>query len=437
MQKKTPGQSLPGRAPPAIADQITIAFSKGKMVTFQCYISVLSMAIRQNAEKASLFPMSSSCGYPTKVGNWLIWLTYHIHCDNLITMNRLPDTGTFGTREVGILSDIIQTAYTDTLCTETWTQILDMVGQVVPYDAASAVFANVQTGRLENRIIRKMDASLVQWYDAHYPAISVIAGAAQTRRLTVWRPTDVIGKQEYEASEMRQDLLRDFGLGEPVCLTCGSPPQITARFWFLREVGKVDYTGRDRHVLELVQRHICSALVIARNLLQGHIYKDSFQGALLPAFICDSAGKVMDSNLQAKRLLSAGGGERDDRLVEIEGMAQSMLFNQADCMLAELIGKKCQVHLWTVAIPNVPITYTLAITLPEQLRRALCSFMGESGLSDREVEICTMVAQGLRNLDIADKLFIAESTVKDHVSSIFEKLGIESRAGIAPKLLGF
>ena len=348
-----------------------------------------------------------------------------------------PDLGMFGSKEVGLLSDIIQSAYSDTLSTHTWTRILDMIGQLVPYDAVGAVFANVQTGRLENRITCKMDASLVQWYDAHYPALSVIAGAAQTRGLTVWRPTDIIGKQEYEASETRQDLLRDFGLGEPVCVVCGSPPHITARFWFLREIGKVDFTDRELHILKLLQPHICSALVIARDLLDGVAFQHAFENAYRPVFICDSTGKIIHLTNRAKLFARGNGEDCEAGLAEIEALVQRMISEQKEDVSAKLAGQKCRANLSTVVAPNVPTTYMLAITSPEQLRQALYSFMREFGLSDREVEICTMVAQGLHNLDIADKLFIAESTVKDHVSSIFEKLGISSRAGIAPKLLGF
>ena len=352
-------------------------------------------------------------------------------------MNSSLETASFRNDEVAVLSDIIQAAYADTLSTETWTQILHMIGQVVPYDGSSAVFANVQTGRLENRIIVNLDADVVRWYDENLPAISLIAQTAQTRGLNVWRPSEVIGKQEFEASEMRQDLLRDFGLGEPVCLTCGSPPQITARFWFLREIGKVDYTDRDRHVLELIQRHICSALVIARDLLDGAAYQHAFENAYRPVFICDSTGKIIHLTNRAKLFARGNGEDCEAGLAEIEALVQRMISEQEEDVSAKLVGQKCQANLSTVVAPNVPTTYMLAITSPEQLRQALYSFMLEFGLSDREVEICTMVARGMRNREIAEKLFIAESTVKDHVTSIFEKLDISSRAGIAPKLLGF
>jgi len=48
-------------------------------------------------------------------------------------------------------------------------------------------------------------------------------------------------------------------------------------------------------------------------------------------------------------------------------------------------------------------------------------------LSKRETEIVKMVAGGLRNKEIADKLSIGEGTVKSHLHSIYEKLGVHGR----------
>src|SRR5687768_2225714 len=48
-------------------------------------------------------------------------------------------------------------------------------------------------------------------------------------------------------------------------------------------------------------------------------------------------------------------------------------------------------------------------------------------LTDREMEVLTLVAQGLNNRDIAKELFISENTVKNHVRNILEKLHLHSR----------
>ncbi len=51
-----------------------------------------------------------------------------------------------------------------------------------------------------------------------------------------------------------------------------------------------------------------------------------------------------------------------------------------------------------------------------------------AALSPRETEILTLMGRGFTNLALAETLFITEGTVKNHVSRIYEKLGIRTRA---------
>jgi len=52
-------------------------------------------------------------------------------------------------------------------------------------------------------------------------------------------------------------------------------------------------------------------------------------------------------------------------------------------------------------------------------------------LSRREREIVALVAQGYRNREMAEKLFISEQTVKNHLHNIFDKLGVSDRLELA------
>jgi len=57
----------------------------------------------------------------------------------------------------------------------------------------------------------------------------------------------------------------------------------------------------------------------------------------------------------------------------------------------------------------------------------------ELGLSKREAEVALQVEKGLSNAEIAAELYISETTVKKHISNIFEKLGITKREEIIKK----
>ena len=50
-----------------------------------------------------------------------------------------------------------------------------------------------------------------------------------------------------------------------------------------------------------------------------------------------------------------------------------------------------------------------------------------TGISKREFEVLELIAAGLSNQDIADRLFVSHSTVKSHVSNVLAKLGASRR----------
>ena len=54
-----------------------------------------------------------------------------------------------------------------------------------------------------------------------------------------------------------------------------------------------------------------------------------------------------------------------------------------------------------------------------------------SPLSQREREIVALVAQGFKHKEMAEKMFISEQTVKNHLHNIFDKLGVSDRLELA------
>src|SRR6195256_4002848 len=54
-----------------------------------------------------------------------------------------------------------------------------------------------------------------------------------------------------------------------------------------------------------------------------------------------------------------------------------------------------------------------------------------SPLSQREREIVALVAQGFKNKEMAEKMFISEQTVQNHLHNIFDKLGVSDRLELA------
>jgi DNA-binding NarL/FixJ family response regulator len=53
----------------------------------------------------------------------------------------------------------------------------------------------------------------------------------------------------------------------------------------------------------------------------------------------------------------------------------------------------------------------------------------DSTVTEREVEVLELLSRGLGNKEMARELFISEATVKSHLSHIYGKLGVDTRAG--------
>lgn len=100
-------------------------------------------------------------------------------------------------------------------------------------------------------------------------------------------------------------------------------------------------------------------------------------------------------------------------------------------------------RLEATLVPTMRAALAGQISLPQRLRRCAVT----PAFSHREKEVLTLVVRGLPNQQIAHELYLAESTVKSHLSSAFQKLGVHSRKeavavlvdpheGLGPTVLG-
>jgi two-component system NarL family response regulator len=75
-----------------------------------------------------------------------------------------------------------------------------------------------------------------------------------------------------------------------------------------------------------------------------------------------------------------------------------------------------------------------SVWMPPTLQAEVAAQWGASGskqLTSRETETVRLVAIGLRNAEIAERLLITEATVKTHINNIFEKLELRDRVELA------
>ena len=91
-------------------------------------------------------------------------------------------------------------------------------------------------------------------------------------------------------------------------------------------------------------------------------------------------------------------------------------------MLAELIGTFFLCFAGIAAI--ILATIDRIKVLLDQLRRLLEE---SESLTDREREVIALIGEGLKNKQVGERLFISETTVTHHLSSVFSKLEVSDR----------
>lgn len=105
---------------------------------------------------------------------------------------------------------------------------------------------------------------------------------------------------------------------------------------------------------------------------------------------------------------------------EIYGGLIAALFAGIGIWLGLKLTKNKEVKKEVLIVKEVMVPATAPFALNEQRLKDL-------GITKRELEILELIAQGMSNREIAEKLFVSENTVKTHSSRLFDKLGAKRR----------
>jgi LuxR family maltose regulon positive regulatory protein len=151
----------------------------------------------------------------------------------------------------------------------------------------------------------------------------------------------------------------------------------------------------------------------------------SIEGLVLQALVCQAQADRTNALAALERALTLAEPEGYVRTFVDEGAPMAALLRAAD---RHGIAPAYAARL-LAAFPSDELRVTsdeLRQTSPPVTRHASLVTLVEP-LSEREREVLALIHVGLSNQEIADKLIIAQSTVKKHVNNIFGKLGTQSR----------
>ncbi|CAI9410863.1 response regulator [Nocardioides sp. T2.26MG-1] len=122
-----------------------------------------------------------------------------------------------------------------------------------------------------------------------------------------------------------------------------------------------------------------------------------------------------------------------------EALFAAIMAGAAGYVLKEIKGSDLVSAIRQVAAGNSLIDPTLTARVLERVRNPPTTAPELAELTEQELKLLAYIAEGLTNRQIGERMYLAEKTVKNYVSSILAKLGLERRtqaAVLASKLLG-
>jgi DNA-binding NarL/FixJ family response regulator len=121
-----------------------------------------------------------------------------------------------------------------------------------------------------------------------------------------------------------------------------------------------------------------------------------------------------------------------DTMAELREIVQKLHANGGPVPFQELIALGSQPELRDKGV-TVDLESSETLGSPLVVLHNLPTASPIQGLSPRESEVASLIAEGLSNKEIAERLFLSVGTVKDHVHNILKATGLPNRAAVAGK----
>lgn len=143
-----------------------------------------------------------------------------------------------------------------------------------------------------------------------------------------------------------------------------------------------------------------------------------------------ATSKIIEASPHSRVIILTSFGEEDKVLPAIRAGAQGYLLK--DIPPTELVQAVREAYQGKVQLhPEVARKLMILAAAKEEPKISHAATETENSLTDREQEVLQLIADGMNNREIAEKLVISEKTVKTHVSNILNKLHLDDRTQAA------
>ncbi|MDQ1472927.1 MAG: two-component system, NarL family, nitrate/nitrite response regulator NarL [Bryobacterales bacterium] len=142
---------------------------------------------------------------------------------------------------------------------------------------------------------------------------------------------------------------------------------------------------------------------------------------------------IQDAKLASRVIMLVSGETREDFVEAVKQGCCGIVPKQTSTeLLLKSIRKVHAGEFWLDRVSTAEVIRRLAKKGGNNGPSSRLGVRDQStALSQREREIVVLVAQGFKNKEMAERMFISEQTVKNHLHNIFDKLGVSDRLELA------
>ncbi len=331
-------------------------------------------------------------------------------------------------------------------------QVTERIGRAVPYEGYVAYTMDPSSGLITHALVEEMgsERELPFFLEHIYFEDDVLEFNWMVRnRLSAGLLSEATGGKLEHALRYRE-LIGPAGFGyELRGAFSTSGTQLWGGLCLSREKGRPDFAAREVAFIRRVAPHLGAGLRAAT--LQQELHDDQASDDAAGVLVLDQWGTVMQHNAAAERRLQelgdlgAGWREGDGLPAPIWvvlGALKRALKPETDRDLngSPYLRVRGRSGRWlTLQASRTEPTHarpaeSMVIIAPAGPKEVLRLTAIGYGLSPREQEVVELAVRGASTKQISQALYISEYTVKDHLSNIFEKVGVRGRRALVKQL---
>ncbi len=189
-----------------------------------------------------------------------------------------------------------------------------------------------------------------------------------------------------------------------------------------------DVAETSRWLSEIVTAAFPGAQVTSAETLRmaRHELRHSFQLALIDLGLPDGSGldllhQIRSSGASTICVVTTVMGDDASVVGALSAGATGYLLKENPAGI--LVRQLAQIHMGSPALSP-----SIARRIMEHFSLTGPAYESDCPLTDRETDVLTLIARGLRNAEVAEALGLAPMTVASYIKSVYRKLGISSRA---------